>query len=238
MSKSSFKNLTKRTKNILKMIAIKYSPTILASSMGAEDMVLTDMIFRNNLKIDIFILETGRLHIETIDMIQRIKKIYNYVITPFRPEPLAIANYIAQYGLDGIYNSVELRKECCRIRKIEPLSRAIAGNRSWITGQRRSQSITRAALKVQEHDLTHNIIKFNPLVNWSEKNIWQYIHTYKVPYNPLHDHGYSSIGCAPCTRSIQSGEDIRAGRWWWENPQSKECGLHLINGKFRPIKSK
>lgn len=223
MSKDFLQNLITRTTTTLKMIVTEYSPTILASSMGAEDMVLTDIIFRNNFKISIFILETGRLHVETIDMIKRIQEIYNYTVILFRPEPLAITNYIVQHGLNGMYTNIELRKECCRIRKIEPLRRAIVGHRSWITGQRRSQSITRATLNIQEEDLIHNIVKFNPLAHWSEQNIWQYIRNYTVPYNPLHDHGYSSIGCAPCTRAIQPGEDIRAGRWWWENSKSKDC---------------
>jgi phosphoadenosine phosphosulfate reductase len=148
-----------------------------------------------------------------------------------------VAAYVQQNGLNAFYDSVEMRKECCRIRKVEPLNRALAGNKAWVTGQRRSQSTTRAALDVQEDDAAHGMTKFNPLADWSEDDVWHYIRSNSVPYNPLHDKGYPSIGCEPCTRAIQPGEDVRAGRWWWENPESKECGLHVVDGKLVRIKS-
>jgi phosphoadenosine phosphosulfate reductase len=138
--------------------------------------------------------------------------------------------------LNAFYDSVEMRKECCRIRKVEPLRRALAGKQAWLTGQRRSQSSTRAALDIQEFDEAHGLAKFNPLADWSEDDVWHYIRSNNVPYNLLHDKGYPSIGCEPCTRAIQPGEDVRAGRWWWENPESKECGLHVVDGKLIRIK--
>jgi phosphoadenosine phosphosulfate reductase len=199
-------------------------------------MVLTDLILRKKLNIGIFSLETGRLHQETLGMIDKVKAQYDYAITLFKPEASEVENYVAKNGLNAFYDSVEMRKECCRIRKVEPLNRALAGNKAWITGQRRAQSATRAELAAQEDDVAHAMQKFNPLTDWSEEDVWHYIRSYNVPYNPLHDKGYPSIGCEPCTRAIQPGEDVRAGRWWWENPESKECGLHVVDGKLIRIK--
>lgn len=144
---------------------------------------------------------------------------------------------MAQNGLNAFYDSVEMRKECCRIRKVEPLGRALAGNKAWITGQRRAQSATRTSLMIEEDDPGHFMTKFNPLADWSEEDVWTYLRDNMVPYNALHDQGYPSIGCEPCTRAIEPGEDVRAGRWWWENPESKECGLHVVDGKLIRIKS-
>jgi phosphoadenosine phosphosulfate reductase len=239
MSEPALQDLITRTRATLEQIAADFAPAVFASSLAAEDMVLTDMILRNKLydKIGIFTLETGRLHRETLGMLDRIKETYDYQVTPYRPEPAAVEQYVASHGLNGFYDSVELRKECCRIRKIDPLNRALAGNKSWVTGQRRAQSVTRAALDVQEDDAAHGMVKFNPLADWSEEDVWQYLRDHQVPYNPLHDQGYPSIGCEPCTRAIQPGEDVRAGRWWWENPDSKECGLHVVDGKLIRIKS-
>jgi phosphoadenosine phosphosulfate reductase len=225
------------TRATLEKIAAEYSPAVFASSLAAEDMVLTDLILRNKLGIGIFTLETGRLHAETLGMLDTIKQTYGYDVVPFRPEPTAIDAYVVQNGLNAFYDSVDMRKECCRIRKIDPLNRALAGNKSWVTGQRRAQSVTRAELHGQEDDAAHGMTKFNPLADWSEQDVWAYIRANNVPYNPLHDQGYPSIGCEPCTRAIQPGEDVRAGRWWWENPDSKECGLHVVDGKLIRIKS-
>ncbi len=222
---------------LLKHIAEQYAPAVFASSLAAEDMVLTDLILQHKLAITIFTLETGRLHAETLGMLSTIKDKYDYQVQTFKPETLAIENYVKQNGLNGFYDSVELRKECCRIRKLEPLNRALAGNQSWVTGQRRAQSTTRSELAQQEDDAAHGMQKFNPLADWSEEEVWQYLKTEAVPYNPLHDQGYPSIGCEPCTRAIEPGEDVRAGRWWWENPESKECGLHVVDGKLIRIKS-
>lgn len=233
---NGFDTLLATTKATLERIANDFSPAVFASSLAAEDMVLTDLILRAKLPIGIFTLETGRLHAETLGMLDRIRETYGVEITLFRPEPAAVDAYVAQHGLNGFYDSVELRKECCRIRKIEPLGRALAGNKAWVTGQRRAQSSTRTALDVQEDDAAHRMTKFNPLADWSEQDVWHFIRSNNVPYNPLHDKGYPSIGCEPCTRAIQPGEDVRAGRWWWENPDTKECGLHVVDGKLIRIK--
>nr|WP_315483639.1 phosphoadenylyl-sulfate reductase [uncultured Undibacterium sp.] len=225
------------TLSILEKIATEFSPAVFASSLAAEDMVLTDLILRHKLNIDIFSLETGRLHKETLSMLDRIKETYDYDVKLYKPETEAVDNHVRQHGLNAFYDSVEMRKECCRIRKVEPLNRALSGNKAWITGQRRAQSATRNELALQEDDVAHAMQKFNPLTDWSEDDVWHYIRSNNVPYNPLHDKGYPSIGCEPCTRAIQPGEDVRAGRWWWENPESKECGLHVVDGKLVRIKS-
>jgi phosphoadenosine phosphosulfate reductase len=234
---SDYDTLVGVTRATLERIAKDFSPAVFASSLAAEDMVLTDMILRAKLPIVIFTLETGRLHKETLAMVDRIKEIYDYEVKLYKPDPAEVDNYVKTHGLNAFYDSVDMRKECCRIRKVEPLKRALAGNKAWITGQRRAQSTTRTELEVQEEDTAHGMTKFNPLAEWSELDVWNYIHANKVPYNPLHDKGYPSIGCEPCTRAIQPGEDIRAGRWWWENPDSKECGLHVVDGKLVRIKS-
>jgi phosphoadenosine phosphosulfate reductase len=234
---SDYQTLVENTQATLKRIAAEFTPAVFASSLAAEDMVLTDMILRAKLPIGVFTLETGRLHKETLGMVDRIKETYGYEIKLYKPEPAAVDAYVQQNGLNAFYDSVEMRKECCRIRKVEPLKRALAGNKAWVTGQRRSQSTTRAELAVQENDEAHGMTKFNPLADWSEEDVWNYIRSNNVPYNPLHDKGYPSIGCEPCTRAIQPGEDVRAGRWWWENPESKECGLHVVDGKLVRIKS-
>ena len=236
MNEADFNALVAATKATLQRVADQFAPAVFASSLAAEDMVLTDMILRAGLPIAIFTLETGRLHAETLAVLDRIKETYDYDVTPYRPQVEAVEAYVQQNGLNAFYDSVEMRKECCRIRKVEPLNRALAGKRAWVTGQRRAQSTTRAELDVQEQDEAHGMIKFNPLADWSEEDVWHYIRSNNVPYNALHDKGYPSIGCEPCTRAIQPGEDVRAGRWWWENPESKECGLHVVDGKLIRIK--
>ena len=233
---TQFEQLVADANATLGRIAVDFSPAVFASSLAAEDMVLTDMILRTGLPIGIFTLETGRLHAETLGMLDTIKEKYAYDVERFRPDPSAVDAYVQNHGLNGFYDSVALRKECCRIRKVDPLNRALAGNTAWVTGQRRAQSATRNELAVQELDEAHGMTKFNPLANWSEADVWQYIRSNDVPYNPLHDRGYPSIGCEPCTRAVEPGEDVRAGRWWWENPDSKECGLHVVDGKLIRIK--
>lgn len=237
MSNAHYDRLVSDTRATLQRVADSFTPAVFASSLAAEDMVLTDMILRTKLAIDIFTLETGRLHPETLAVIDKIKQTYGVDIALFRPQQEAVDGYVKQNGLNAFYESVEMRKECCRIRKVEPLNRALAGKRAWVTGQRRAQSSTRAELDVQEDDAAHNMVKFNPLADWSEEDVWHYLRSNNVPYNALHDKGYPSIGCEPCTRAIQPGEDVRAGRWWWENPESKECGLHVVDGKLIRIKS-
>jgi phosphoadenosine phosphosulfate reductase len=157
---------------------------------------------------------------------ERVREHYDLAIEVYYPDGRALEGYVREHGVNAFYRSVELRQRCCGIRKTEPLSRALAGKRAWITGLRRAQGITRQDVALEEHDAVHGLTKFNPLIDWSDADVWRYIRARHVPYNPLHDRGYPSIGCAPCTRAVEPGEDIRAGRWWWENPEHKECGLH------------
>ena len=229
--------LLARTRACLQTIAEQFSPAVFASSLAAEDMVLTDLILRAGLPITIFSLQTGRLHAETLAMVDKIRATYGYEVQLYHPDSAEVANYVAQNGIDAFYDSIEMRKECCRIRKVEPLKRALTGQKAWVTGQRRAQSSTRAELAEQEYDGAHGLHKFNPLADWSEQDVWQYIRSNNVPYNALHDRGFPSIGCEPCTRAIEPGEDVRAGRWWWENADSKECGLHMVDGKLVRIKA-
>jgi len=210
----------------LHAIAAEHMPAVLASSLGAEDMVLTDAVLTGGIAIEIFTLDTGRLHPETLSLIERVRERYGYEIRAYRPDTEAVDRYVSEVGLDAIYRSVELRRRCCEIRKVEPLTRALAGKAAWVTGLRRAQSVTRADLPLRELEPVHGLWKFNPLAEWSERDVWDYLRSRGVPYNPLHDRGFRSIGCAPCTRPTAAGEDLRAGRWWWEDAQNKECGLH------------
>jgi len=214
--------------SLLAKIAAEFAPAVLANSLGAEDMVLTDMIWRARLDIDMFSLDTGRLHTETYDLMDTIERHYGIRLKRYTPQQEALEKYTSRHGLDGFYQSLELRRSCCGIRKVEPLRRALAGKRAWITGMRAQQTASRAGLPLRQWDEAHGLEKFNPLADWSEQEIWDYLRKYRVPYNALHDRHYPSIGCAPCTRAIAAGEDIRAGRWWWENADTKECGLHRI----------
>jgi phosphoadenosine phosphosulfate reductase len=214
---------------LLERIQYEYSPATLASSLGAEDMVLTDLVARYAPGIGIFSLDTGRLNPETYELLAKIQASYGgkVRIEVYYPQAQAIQQYVNGHGINAFYDSVELRKQCCGIRKVEPLQRALAGKQAWITGMRRQQAQTRANMAVQEWDVDNKLHKFNPLAEWTEKEVWQYIRDNSVPYNTLHDQHYPSIGCAPCTRAIAVGEDIRAGRWWWETEAGKECGLHV-----------
>jgi len=217
----------------LEAIAQDHAPAVLASSFGAEDMVLVDLIARRALPIGIFTLDTGRLPEETQALIDRVRTRYVLPVDVFSPAPARLEPFVRSHGVNPFYDSVELRKSCCAIRKMEPLGRALAGKKAWITGLRREQSVTRTDVPYQEFDAAHGLAKFSPLVDWSEDDVWAYIRMRDVPYNALHDQGYRSIGCAPCTRAVQAGDDVRAGRWWWENPEHKECGLHR-----RPVNQK
>lgn len=216
---------------LLQHVAWDYAPAAFANSMGAEDMVLMDMIATHAPEIRVFTLDTGLLPKETYALMQEIRNHYAITMYVYRPDWLTVEAYINEHGQDAYYQSVELRKRCCHIRKIEPLKRALRGKRAWITGLRREQSATRAEVRVREWDDTFGLQKFNPLAEWSEQDVWSYIHFHDVPYNALHDLNYPSIGCAPCTRAVNPGEDIRAGRWWWEHAQTKECGLHRRENK-------
>jgi phosphoadenosine phosphosulfate reductase len=212
---------------VLKDIEQNYLPATLATSFGAEDMVLMDLICKHAPGIDIFTLDTGRLPKETYELMQTLNKHYDKKVDVFFPNTADVELFVTNNGPNAFYDSVELRKQCCGIRKVVPLNRALSGKKAWITGMRRSQSVTRAELPVSEWDDDHGLQKFSPLTDWSNGNVWAYLRAYDVPYNKLHDEGYASIGCAPCTRAITMGEDIRAGRWWWEDPENKECGLHV-----------
>ena len=212
---------------LLRQIADDFTPAVFANSLGAEDMVLTDLIVRDQLDIGIFSLDTGRLPAETCDLIAQVKARYGLTLTLYYPRHELVEAYTRENGINGFYESAELRKACCHARKVEPLTRALAGKKAWITGLRAQQSATRSGLPVREFDAGNGLEKFNPLADWSEKEVWAYIKRNDVPYNALHDRFYPSIGCAPCTRAITPGEDIRSGRWWWEAPESKECGLHV-----------
>ena len=198
-----------------------------ANSFGAEDMVLTDLILSNALPITVFSLDTGRLPAETYSLIGEVERRYGKKLEIYFPDAGAVEAFVRSHGINAFYDSVELRKACCGVRKMEPLRRALAGRKAWITGLRAAQSVTRAGLPVRETDTANGLEKLNPLTDWTETEVWAYIRINEVPYNALHDQFYPSIGCAPCTRAIALGEDVRAGRWWWENPETKECGLHV-----------
>lgn len=198
----------------------------LASSFGAEDQVLTDMLARINPQARIFTLDTGRLFQETFSAMQQSMERYGIRYEVCAPEASEVAALVASDGPNLFYDSVEKRKACCDVRKLKPLRKVLATVDAWICGLRRDQSVTRGEVELVSWDPQFGIYKINPLVEWSEQQVWDYIRERNVPYNVLHDHGFRSIGCAPCTRAVQPGEDIRAGRWWWESPEHKECGLH------------
>ena len=204
----------------------------LASSLGAEDQVLTHIMLKLNPEANIFTLDTGRLNPETYDVLEATNRKYDTKIEVVFPDFKRVEKMVNEQGPNLFYESVENRKLCCQIRKVEPLKRKLSGLEDWITGMRKAQSVTRNTLDIVELDEKHGILKFNPLADWSHEDVWGFIKKQDVPYNKLHEKGYASIGCAPCTRAIGDGEDVRAGRWWWEDPQSKECGLHIKDGKL------
>ena len=216
-------------KEILKNALEKHSPNIaLASSFSMEDIVLIDMLMELDPKARVFALDTGRLHEETLFCAEQISYKYGLKIEWYFPEKSAVQELIQLKGLYSFKESVENRRECCGIRKVEPLNRALSGLDAWITGQRKEQSQTRTELKHQEVDQAHGgIAKFNPLADWTFADVKEYVNSRGLPYNKLYDSGFPSIGCAPCTRAIKPGEHERSGRWWWEDPEHKECGLHL-----------
>lgn len=199
---------------------------VFATSLAAEDQAITDMIMRNRLPIPVVTLDTGRLFPETYDVLAETERRYGIRIQVFTPEREQVEAMVAEQGINLFYESVENRKRCCRVRKLEPLRRALAPYRAWICGLRREQSVTRTGVRVAEDDRANGLVKINPLAEWTEQQVWGYLAARQVPYHPLHDRGYPSIGCACCTRAVKRTEDIRAGRWWWEQPEHKECGLH------------
>jgi phosphoadenosine phosphosulfate reductase len=205
---------------------------VLASSLGAEDQVLTHLLLQVQPNARIFVLDTGRLHPETYEVMAETEKKYGMKYELYFPKTEAVESLVREKGINSFYESIENRKECCYIRKVEPLNRVLASAKAWITGIRRSQAVTRANTPILEWDDEHSIAKYNPLATWSEDDVWSFIKEQNIPYNALHDKGFPSIGCAPCTRAVEPGEDVRSGRWWWESPESKECGLHVVDGKL------
>ncbi len=218
----------KKTQEILEYFLEKYKGKItFSSSFGAEDQLLTDMISKIDKDTKIFTLDTYVLPPETYDVMKKTNIRYEITVESYQPTYEELEQLYKRQGLNGFYESVENRKECCFVRKIVPLKKALKGMRIWITGLRAEQSVTRTEMQLLEWDEGHDIIKLNPLISWTHEEVWAYIRENDVPYNELHDKGYPSIGCAPCTRAVKEGDDIRSGRWWWENPKHKECGLHF-----------
>ncbi len=199
---------------------------VYANSLGAEAMVLTDLICTAVPAIDMFSIDTGRLPEETLGLLERLERRYQRRIRLVYPDTQDIERYVRERGINGFYESLDNRLRCCEIRKVEPFRRAIEGYGAWVTGVRREQSDSRAQALPSMQDERYGLAKISPLLEWTESEVWAYIRARQLPYNPLHDRGYPSIGCAPCTRAIEPGQDHRAGRWWWEHPESRECGLH------------
>jgi phosphoadenosine phosphosulfate reductase len=231
---SNLQKKIEQTVALLQQAARDFAPATFANSLGAEDMVLTDLIAKHQPDIAMFSLDTGRLLQETYDLMQEVRMRYSVALQVYFPDAGNVESLVARIGVNGFYDSVENRKACCHVRKVEPLRRALSGKKAWITGMRREQAVTRDALQASAYDADNGLQKFNPLLEWTNAEVWEYIKANDVPYNKLHDQFYPSIGCAPCTRAITPGEDIRAGRWWWEDPQNKECGLHV--GKSSALK--
>jgi len=212
---------------VLQSAALEHAGRIVQStSLGAEDMVVTDLIARHGLRIPVATLDTGKLHAETLALIPRIEQRYGIPVAVYRPGHVEVVQFVSRHGERAMYDSIALRKACCGVRKLEPLGRMLTGAAAWVTGLRREQSGTRGGVPFSEAD-DQGRMKFNPLADWSWGDVWHYIAANEVPYNPLHDRFMPSIGCAPCTRAIALGEDFRAGRWWWEDEAAKECGLHV-----------
>jgi phosphoadenosine phosphosulfate reductase len=211
---------------LTKVLELFGNKVTFATSMGAEDQVITHILAKLSKSANIFTLDTGRVFPETYDLLHRTVNRYGLQIKSFYPDTTQVEEMVNSKGINLFYESIENRKLCCHVRKIVPLRRALTGMDAWITGLRREQSVTRTDLKIVEWDGGNGLIKINPLLEWTEEQVWDYIKNNSIPYNKLHDQGFPSIGCQPCTRAIKKGEDLRAGRWWWEMPDSKECGLH------------
>jgi phosphoadenosine phosphosulfate reductase len=223
------------TEALLRDATQRFQPITQASSLGAEDMVITHLLHTLQLDSEVFVLQTGKLHAETLALLNTVQTTYGIdrVVRVYEPDAAAAQAFEAANGPEAMYKTIELRKACCDIRKMVPLDIALAGKKAWITGLRREQSNARAeVLGVEQQPLR---VKVNPLVDWTNGDVWHYLATHKVPYNALHDQFYPSIGCAPCTRAVTLGEDIRSGRWWWEQEAAKECGLHVDAAKTSKI---
>lgn len=198
----------------------------LSSSLSIEDQALTDMMLKIDPHVRIFTLDTGRLFPETYQLMDKTNLHYNIKMEVFCPKTESLQCFVHEYGINPFYESIEKRHACCQVRKLEPLARAFQGLEVWVCGLRKAQSVTRTDMRMVEWDERHGLLKINPLIHWTEEQVWDYVKNNHVPYNQLHDKDYPSIGCEPCTRAVKPGEDIRSGRWWWENPEHRECGLH------------
>lgn len=213
-------------RELLKRAVVDFGSVTHANSLGVEAIVLTDIIWTHVPEIEVFSIDTGRLHEETYSLMDRVQRRYGRRITIFYPDGERLEQYVGRHGINGFYNGLDERLSCCSIRKVEPFRRAIAGHKAWITGVRREQSPARALGSAIEWDNQYGLYKVCPLLEWTERDVWDYVRAQKLPYNSLHDRQFPSIGCAPCTRAVEPGQDARAGRWWWESPASRECGLH------------
>ena len=224
----NFADKVAETLALLHQTVTEFSPVTQASSLGAEDVVITHLINHNALNIPVFVLETGALHRETLALLERTQVLSVAPVKVYRPATDKVIAFVKTHGQDAMYKSIELRKACCQVRKLEPLAAALQGQRAWVTGLRREQSTNRAEVPLIDRtdEASKGQIKLNPLANWTWGDVWHYISINQVDYNPLHDQFFPSIGCAPCTRAISLGEEFRAGRWWWEDEAAKECGLH------------
>lgn len=207
-------------------IAKRFDRIKLASSLAVEDMLVADILLSEAPQAEIFTLQTGMLNKETLELIGQVEDHWSIKVAQYTPDPDDVEEYVSKNGKFAFYESVDMRRECCRIRKVVPLGRALSDADTWLTGQRREQSVTRTELQFEEADQAHGIPKFNPILDWTEAEVWNYIYQHKLPINKLYFEGYPSIGCEPCTRPVKEGEDLRAGRWWWEQQDTKECGLH------------
>lgn len=230
------------TVDVLQRVSTDFRPAVLANAFGPESMVMTDLISKHELDIEIISIDTGRLPEETHALAHSVHLRYGPLITMVSPDADEVAAWTAEHGQNGFYDAIELRQGCCEVRKVRPLRRVLAGKRAWLTGLRRQQSALRRDLTVESWDESYGLTKFNPMLDWTTEQVWAYIREHRVPFNKLHDRGYTSIGCAPCTRAVSPGEDPRAGRWWWEMDSAKECGIHLdpTTGKMarsRPVET-
>lgn len=219
-------SLVQSTRALLDQAVRDYGSVVYSNSLGLEAMVLTDIIATQVPEIEMVTLDTGRLHDETLALLDRLERRYNRRIQVFYPDAQAIESYVRDNGINGFYLGADERRSCCNIRKVEPFKRAIAGHKAWVTGVRREQSAERAKGESLAWDEQYGLWKVSPLLEWTEADVWAYIKAKNLPYNVLHDKGFPSIGCAPCTRAVEPGADPRSGRWWWENTDSRECGLH------------
>jgi len=239
---SDLANKAEAARVVLARIALDHAPAVFTTSFGAEDMVLFDLIAADDdrltpaLKtIAIATLDTGRLPDETYQVWQRATERYRRKVDSYFPAAQAVEQYVRINGINAFYESTSQRKECCHIRKVEPLAHALSGRKAWITGLRRAQAASRSDLAIEAHDDERDLLKVSPLADWSEDDVWAYLRARDVPVNALHAKGYPSIGCAPCTRAVLPGEDLRAGRWWWELADAKECGLHVGGAAGEPV---